>query len=165
MRPARAAVKVPAAREIEGERVVQAAFGALLFVGHGPYLVRHELEANGGYTDIAFHPQLDRWPQIGHAALIELKYLKAKDDASPEALAKLKAAAAEQLDRYAADRDLARLWHLDQVEGCRLKVEQRISSNSTSVVRPPTSNLQPSVRLTRLAIVFHGAELALCEEI
>jgi len=124
--------------EIEGERVVQTAFASLLFVGHGPYLVRHELEANGGYTDIAFHPQLDRWPQIGHAALIELKYLKAKDDASPAALEKIKAEAADQLDRYAKDRDLATLWRL----------------------KP-----QGTVTLTRLVVVFHGTELALCERV
>ena len=30
-------------------------------------------------TDIALKPRLDRWPDIAHAALIEMKYVKAGD--------------------------------------------------------------------------------------
>ena len=123
----------------EGERVVQTALCSLLYVGHGPYLVRHEQESAGGFVDIAFEPQLARWPQIGHAALVELKYLKLSDDASPAALAKLKADAAAQLDRYAKDRDLARAWNLKEQGG--------------------------TVTLHRIAVVFHGGDVALCEEI
>ena len=123
----------------EGERVVQTALCSLLYVGHGPYLVRHEQESAGGFVDIAFEPQLARWPQIGHAALVELKYLKLSDDASPAALAKLKADAAAQLARYAKDRDLARAWRLREAGG--------------------------TVTLHRIAVVFHGGDVALCEEI
>ena len=123
----------------EGERVVQTALCSLLYVGHGPYLVRHEQESAGGFVDIAFEPQLARWPQIGHAAVVELKYLKLSDDASPAALAKLKADAAAQLDRYAKDRDLARAWDLREQGG--------------------------TVTLHRIAVVFHGGDVALCEEI
>ena len=124
---------------IEGERVVQTALCSLLYVGHGPYIVYHERESAGGFVDIAFEPQLNRWPQIGHAALVELKYLKAEDDASPAALARVKAAAAEQLARYAADHDLARAWNLKESGG--------------------------TVTLHRIAVVFHGGDIALCEEI
>ena len=123
----------------EGERVVQTALCSLLYVGHGPYLVRHEQESAGGFVDIAFEPQLARWPEIGHAALVELKYLKLSDDASPAALAKLKADAAAQLARYAKDRDLARAWNLKEQGG--------------------------TVALHRIAVVFHGGDVALCEEI
>ena len=123
----------------EGERVVQTALCSLLYVGHGPYVVRHEQESAGGFVDIAFEPQLARWPQIGHAALVELKYLKLSDDASPAALAKLKADAAAQLARYAKDRDLARAWRLREAGG--------------------------TVTLHRIAVVFHGGDVALCEEI
>ena len=124
---------------IEGERVVQTALCSLLYVGHGPYIVHHERESAGGFIDIAFEPQLNRWPEIGHAALVELKYLKASDDASPAALARVKAAAAEQLARYAADHDLARAWNLKESGG--------------------------TVTLHRIAVVFHGGDVALCEEI
>ena len=123
----------------EGERVVQTALCSLLYVGHGPYLVRHEQESAGGFVDIAFEPQLARWPEIGHAALVELKYLKLSDDASPAALAKLKADAAAQLARYAKDRDLARAWRLREAGG--------------------------TVALHRIAVVFHGGDVACCEEI
>ena len=124
---------------VEGERVVQTALCALLYVGHGPYLVQHERESAGGFVDIAFEPQLARWPEIGHAALVELKYLKLSDDASPATLVKLKADAAAQLDRYAKDHDLARAWNLKEQGG--------------------------TVTLHRIAIVFHGGDVALCEEI
>ena len=124
---------------VEGERVVQTALCSLLYVGHGPYIVRHERESAGGFVDIAFEPQLARWPEIGHAALVELKYLKASDDASPAALAKICDAAAAQLARYAADHDLARAWNLKAQGG--------------------------TVTLHRVVLVFHGGDVALCEEV
>ena len=124
---------------VEGERVVQTALCSLLYVGHGPYIVRHERESAGGFVDIAFEPQLARWPEIGHAALVELKYLKASDDASPAALAKIRDAAAAQLARYAADHDLARAWNLKENGG--------------------------TVALHRIVLVFHGGDVALCEEV
>ena len=124
---------------VEGERVVQTALCALLYVGHGPYIVRHERESAGGFVDIAFEPQLARWPEIGHAALVELKYLKASDDASSAALAKIRDAAAAQLARYAADHDLARAWNLKEQGG--------------------------TVTLHRVVLVFHGGDVALCEEV
>ncbi len=124
---------------VEGERVVQTALCSLLYVGHGPYIVRHERESAGGFVDIAFEPQLARWPEIGHAALVELKYLKASDDASPAALAKIRDAAVAQLARYAADHDLARAWNLKEQGG--------------------------TVTLHRVVLVFHGGDVALCEEV
>ena len=124
---------------IEGERVVQTALCSLLFVGHGPYVVRHEQEAAGGFVDVVFEPQFSRWPQMRHAAILEVKYLKESDDASPAALAKVRDAAAAQIERYAADHDLARLWNLKEKGG--------------------------PVTLHRIVLVFHGGDVALCEEI
>ena len=135
---------------VEGERVVQAALCSLLYVGHGPYIVRHERESAGGFVDIAFEPQLARWPEIGHAALVELKYLKKGGTGSastggtqgcvaPETLAKIRDAAAAQLARYAADHDLARAWNLKENGG--------------------------TVALHRIVLVFHGGDVALCEEV
>ncbi len=124
---------------IEGERVVQTALCALLYVGHGPYIVTHERESGGGFIDIAFEPQLGRWPQIGHAAVVELKYLKKEDDASPASLEKIRAAAGEQIARYAADQDLARRWNLTTQGG--------------------------TVTLHRIVLVFHGGDVVVCEEI
>ena len=123
---------------VEGERVVQTALCSLLYVGHGPYIVTHEQESRGGFIDIAFEPQLGRWPDIAHAAILELKYLKESDDASDAALAKIRAATLEQIERYAADRDLARKWNLREIGG--------------------------TVELHRIVLVFHGGDVALCEE-
>ncbi|MBQ6007218.1 MAG: AAA family ATPase [Kiritimatiellae bacterium] len=93
---------------VEGEKVVQSTLVALLCASGGPYLVRHEREAGGGFYDIALIPQLDRWPDIAHAALIEMKYVKAGDPApTPEQLADIKSKAIEQLDKYSADHDIA----------------------------------------------------------
>ena len=55
------------------------------------------------------------------------------------ALAKLKADAAAQLARYAKDNGLARAWRLREAGG--------------------------TVALHRIAVVFHGGDVALCEEI
>ena len=123
---------------VEGERVVQTALCSLLYVGHGPYIVTHEQESRGGFIDIAFEPQLGRWPDIGHAAILGLKYLKESDDASDAALAKIRAAALEQIARYAADHDLVRKWNLREAGG--------------------------TVELHRIVLVFHGGDVALCEE-
>ena len=67
------------------------------------------------------------------------KYLKASDDASPAALAQIRDAAAAQLERYAADHDLARAWNLRESGG--------------------------TVTLHRIVLVFHGGDVALCAEI
>ena len=71
--------------------------------------------------------------------LIELKYLKREDDASPAALAALREEAIAQLDRYAADHDLARAWGLESSGG--------------------------HVKLVRLVIVFQGGDRVLCEAV
>ena len=82
---------------VEGEKVVQSTLVALLTAAGGPYLVRHEREAGGGFYDIALKPQLDRWPEIAHAALVEMKYVKAGDPKpTPDQLFDIKAKATDQ---------------------------------------------------------------------
>ena len=134
---------------VEGEKVVQSTLVALLTAAKGPYLVRHEREAGGGFYDIALAPRLDRWPDIAHAALIEMKYVKAGDPApTPEQLADIKAKAVEQLDRYSADPVLAKAWRL----------------NSGASGSSGTSGLPP-VTLHRLVMVFHGGACVMSEEV
>ena len=121
---------------VEGEKVVQSTLVALLTAAKGPYLVSHEREAGGGFYDLALAPRLDRWPDIAHAALIEMKYVKAGDPApTPEQLADIKAKAIDQLDKYSADPALAAKWHLD------------------------------TVALHRLVLVFHGGDCLLAEAV
>ena len=121
---------------VEGEKVVQSTIVALLTAARGPYYVKHEREAGGGFYDLALAPQLDRWPEIAHAALIEMKYVKAGDPPpTPEALADIKAKAIKQLDQYSADPALVAAWHLG------------------------------TVTLHRLVLVFHGGDCVLSEEV
>ena len=126
---------------VEGEKVVQSTLVALLCAAGGPYYVRHEREAGGGFYDIALAPQLDRWPEIAHAALIEMKYVKAGDPTpTSEQLADIKAEAVEQLNRYSSDSTL----------------------NSTLST---LNYLGSSVALHRLVLVFHGGDCVLAEEV
>ena len=135
---------------VEGEKVVQATLVALLCAAGGPYFVRHEREAGGGFYDIALAPQLSRWPDIAHAALIEMKYVKAGDPVpTPEQLADIKAKAIDQLDQYSADHDIATEWHLA----------------ATSAALPTGTTGVPPVELHRLVLVFHGGDCVLSEEV
>ena len=121
---------------VEGEKVVQSTLVALLMAAGGPYYIKHEREAGGGFYDLALAPQLDRWPDIAHAALIEMKYVKAGDPApTPDALADIKAKAIDLLDQYSSDPALIAAWHLG------------------------------TVTLHRLVLVFHGGDAVLAQEV
>ena len=135
---------------VEGEKVVQSTLVALLCAAGGPYLVHHEREAGRGFYDIALVPQLDRWPDIAHAALIEMKYVKAGDDTpTPEELEKIKDKAIEQLDQYSSDPAFSAAWHL------------KTSTPQTS----QTFQTSQTVSLHRLVLVFHGGDCVLSEEV
>ena len=116
-------------------------------MGHGPYIVRHEPEAGGGFIDIAFEPQLGRWPTIGYAAIIELKYFKKGDAVTPETLAKVRADALAQMAKYAKDKDIARRWNLKPIPG----VTDGVAGGT--------------VELKRILIVFHGGDVVVCDEV
>ena len=135
---------------VEGEKVVQSTLVALLIAAGGPYFVRHERESGGGFYDIALAPQLSRWPEIAHAALIEMKYVKVGDpEPTPEQLAKIKAEAIDQLDQYSSDPALIAEWHI-----------------GGAGVSPATGTTGvPPVALHRLVLVFHGGDCILKEEV
>ena len=137
---------------VEGEKVVQSTLVALLCASGGPYYVRHERESGGGFYDIALSPQLDRWPDIAHAALIEMKYVKAGDPApTPEELADIKARAITQLDKYSSDPALCAAW--------------RLADRSSAAKNAEDAKGKGSVQLHRLVMVFHGGDCVLCEEV
>ena len=95
-------------------------------------------------TDIALKPRLDRWPDIAHAALIEMKYVKAGDPApTKEQLEKIKQQAIDQLDKYSTDPALITEWHIG-------------GRGATAL---------PCVALHRLVLVFHGGDCMLSEEV
>ena len=135
---------------VDGEKVVQSTLVALLVAAGGPYFVKHEREAGGGFYDIALEPQLLRWPEIAHAALIEMKYVKAGDPApTKEQLEKIKEQAIVQLDQYSADPTLVAEWHIGEAG-----------------VPPATGTTGvPPVALHRLVLVFHGGDCVLSEEV
>jgi hypothetical protein len=141
---------------VEGEKVVQSTIVALLCASGGPYFVTHEREAGGGFYDLALAPQLARWPDIAHAALIEMKYVKAGEPApTPDALAKIKADAIDQLDQYSSDPALAKAWHL------------KTGTTGVSPVADAQQRVPPAgtVTLHRLVLAFHGGDSILAEEV
>ena len=126
----------------EGETAVASAVSAILISAGGPYVVTREHEANGGYYDLSLAPRFDIAPEIRHAALVELKYLKKTRRKPTEAeLAPIRAEAVRQLDRYSADPALRAKWRLF-----------------------PTPNTAP-VSLHRLVLVFRGGDCILREEV
>ena len=132
---------------IEGERVVQTSLASLLYVAHGPYLVPHEGECGHGFVDIALKPQLSRYPEIGYAAQIELKYFKKDAQVTSETLAKVKSDALVQLEHYARDKNIAREWNLKPIPG----VTEGVPGGT--------------VELHRILVVYHGGEVVCCEEV
>ncbi len=151
---------------VEGEKVVQSTIVALLMAARGPYFVTHEREAGGGFYDLALAPQLARWPEIAHAALIEMKYIKAGDPApAPEALAKIKSEAIDQLNRYSADPALAAAWHLGTGTGSDKSVASPSGATFGEAALSPLHNDVGTVTLHRLVLVFHGGDCILADEV
>ena len=149
---------------VEGEKVVQSTLVALLTAAKGPYLVSHEREAGGGFYDIALAPRLDRWPDIAHAAFIEMKYVKAGVPApTPEQLAKIKAEAIDQLDQYSSDPALVAKWHIAPVGVAG--VPPATGTTGVPPVEAATNVALPRVTLHRLVLVFHGGDCVLAEEV
>ena len=146
---------------VEGEKVVQSTLVALLVASGGPYFVKHERAAGGGFYDIALEPQLSRWPEIAHAALIEMKYVKAGAPAPiAEQLAQIRADAIVLLDKYSADPALIAEWRLN--EKCKVK---SVKLEGDSTLHSTFYTLHSSVALHRLVLVFHGGTCVLAEEV
>ena len=130
------------------------------------YYVKHEREAGGGFYDLALAPQLDRWPEIAHAALIEMKYVKAGDPApTPDALAEIKAEAIAQLGQYSSDPALVAAWHLGIRTGSDKSVASPSGATFGEAALSPLHNDVTTVTLHRLVLVFHGGDAVLAEEV
>lgn len=63
---------------IEGERNIQGFFTAYLSIS-AYYLTAPEVELNHGFCDMFLMPDLQRYPEVAHSYILELKYLPAKD--------------------------------------------------------------------------------------
>ena len=85
---------------IEGEAHVKGFLLAYLGLTR-TYIIYPEYEANKGYADFYMMPDLIHQPEIGFSYIVEVKY--ARRDASETEIEALRAEAAIQLRRYAAD--------------------------------------------------------------
>lgn len=91
---------------IQAERNLQGFIAA--YLNHsGYYYIIQEMELNGGYCDLTMIPDLTRFPEVAHAYLLELKYLKT-GDTDAEGNKALEEARA-QLEQYAQDARLPQL--------------------------------------------------------
>ena len=63
---------------IEGERNIQGFFTAYLSV-NAYYLTAPEVELNHGFCDMFLMPDLQRYAEVAHSYILELKYLSVKD--------------------------------------------------------------------------------------
>ena len=91
---------------IQAERNLQGFIAA--YLNHsGYYYIIQEMELNGGYCDLTMIPDLTRFPEVAHAFLLELKYLKS-GDTDEEGMKALEEAKA-QLDQYTQDARLPKL--------------------------------------------------------
>ena len=92
---------------IDGEARINGFIRAYLTM-KSHFLVRPELEQNGGFSDYALFPDLNAGPATPrHSYVIELKHSKA--DASDAEIAKKHEEALEQLKKYSEDPNLAAL--------------------------------------------------------
>ena len=85
---------------IEGEAHVKGFLLAYLGLTR-TYIIYPEYEANKGYADFYMMPDLIHQPEIGFSYIVEVKY--ARRDATETDIEALRAEAAIQLRRYAAD--------------------------------------------------------------
>ena len=120
--------------KIEGERYVQAYFKALFGLSDA-MIVSSERSALDGYTDIAIAPHLAQYPEIEYGFLIEMKYLKSKEEYNEKEIIET---ATGQLAKYAEDKNINKEWQIK-----------------------PNGN----VTLKKIILIFHGRELKYAEEI
>ncbi len=103
--------------KIEGERYIQAFFKAHLGLSNA-MIVKTEQSALDGYTDIAIAPHLALYPEIKYAFLIEMKYLKVKDEYNEKEIVKT---ATAQLAKYAKDKNIHKEWQIKPLGDVTLK--------------------------------------------
>ncbi len=124
---------------MDNEKVVKAFYLAYMNI-YDYYIAASEEEMNKGYADMILKPFVARYPDMEYAWLIEFKYIprSVKDKALEKDVAIKIADAEKQLSQYAND-DFA----------CKM------------LALPPYG----SIKLKKVIIVFHGWELAYCEEV
>ena len=124
---------------MDNEKVVKAFYLAYMNI-YDYYIAASEEEMNKGYADMILKPFVARYPDMEYAWLIEFKYIprSVKDKALEKEVAIKIADAEKQLSQYAND-DFA----------CKM------------LALPPYGN----IKLKKVIIVFHGWELAYCEEV
>ncbi|QEP42392.1 hypothetical protein D5085_04105 [Ectothiorhodospiraceae bacterium BW-2] len=95
---------------LHGEKMIQGFLLAWLNLNPWFYALS-EQELGGGFVDLYLSPFYAKYPEMAHAWLIELKYLK-RDNDTADARAKLITEATTQLNRYRNDsRVLERAGH------------------------------------------------------
>lgn len=90
---------------ILGEHNLQGFFKAYLSL-NPVYILNAETELNYGYSDFLLMPDLVRYPDVAHAYIMELKYVK--PTAADEDVRAKELEAEAQLKQYAADAGLVR---------------------------------------------------------
>ena len=120
---------------IEGERNIQGFFTAYLSV-NAYYLTAPEVELNHGFCDLFLMPDLQRYGEVAHSYILELKYLPSKDFDGKAKAQWLEAV--EQIKGYAAGPRVQQLIQgtrlhciVMQFSGCELA---RIEEVTTSAV-------------------------------
>jgi hypothetical protein len=123
---------------IDGESIVKTFYLSYLNI-YDFYISASEEEMNKGYADLIMKPFYIKYKDVKFAYLIELKYIKrsVKDKEFDDLLQQKIKEAKHQLDQYAEDEYERQMLGL-----------------------PPFGK----VTLKKVIIVFHGWELAYCEE-
>ena len=130
---------------IRGEHNLQGFFKAYLAL-NSLYLVEPEIELNYGYSDFLMLPDKQRYSDIAHSYIMELKYVNSTaTDAEVEAKSR---EADEQLKKYSADKIVRCICADTQLH--LLKVVRCICADT---------------QLHLLKVVFRGAEMEVCEEV
>ena len=91
---------------IEGERNIQGFFTAYLSI-NAYYLTMPEVELNHGFCDMFLMPDLQRYPEVEHSYILELKYLP-KDRFEAQSTEQWDAAV-QQIHRYAEGEKVRQL--------------------------------------------------------
>ncbi len=124
---------------IDGENIVKTFYLSYLNI-YDFYISASEEEMNKGYADLILKPFYIKYKEIRYAYLIELKYIKKsiKDKEFDDLLLQKIQEATKQLDQYAEDEYACQMLGLAPYG---------------------------KVSLKKVIIVFHGWQLAYCEEI
>ncbi len=106
--------------KIEGERYIQAFLKAQLGLSKA-MIVSSERSALDGYTDLSIAPFLAVYADIKYAYLIEIKYLKAKDEYNEKVEKEVIDYATTQLAKYAKDKNIHKEWQIQPNGDVQLK--------------------------------------------